>query len=140
MKITRNNLRKLILREVSSYQVSRYDEASGNIKIIAELIMAGMATLSGQNISSEDRYEYGEDVIHLLSKYVEPEGIQGIVDVFMEIRSGGGSSEDPSRTISFTNPTTGEAESHTGVTEDEVDEILDAMFRAHGQDIKYSVD
>ena len=139
MKITRNSLRKLILHEVSSYQMSRYDNASDNIKIVAELIMAGMSTLSGQNISPRDRYEQGEEVIHLLSKYMEPNGIQAIADVFMEIRSGG-SSEDPSRTISFTNPTTGEAESHSGVTEDQVDQILDAMFKAHGQDIKYSVD
>ena len=90
MKITRRQLRRIIISEVSQYQMSKYDQASSNVKMIAELIMSGMETLSGQALSQEDKYEYGEDVISMLNKYMEPNGSEAIADIFMEIRLGGG--------------------------------------------------
>ena len=90
MKITRKQLKDIIMNEVSSYQMSKYDQASSNMKMIAEIIIVGMETLTGQKLSQEEKYEYGEEVIVMLSKYMEPAGLNGVSDIFMEIRTGGG--------------------------------------------------
>ena len=90
MKITSRQLKDIIMNEVSSYQMSKYDQASSNMKMIAEIIIVGMETLTGQKLSQEEKYEYGEEVIVMLSKYMEPAGQEAISDIFMEIRTGGG--------------------------------------------------
>ena len=86
MKITRNNLRKLILREVSSLQMKKHDNESNNIMMMVGVIMTGMQTITGQDLDEDEEYEYGQEVRYLLEKNIGT--TNALADVFMEIRSG----------------------------------------------------
>jgi len=88
MKITRNNLRKLILREVSSFQMKQYDNESNNILMMTSIIMTGMQTQTGQMLDEDEEYEYGQEVRHILETNMPV--TKALSDVFMEIRTGGG--------------------------------------------------
>ena len=125
MKITRRQLKDIIMNEVSSYQMSKYDQASSNVKMIAEVIIVGMETLSGQDLSQEDKYEYGEDVISMLNKYMEPQGIESLANIFMEMRSGDRSRFDqaaPAKPIDYL-----DADNDGSLDSDELRDIADNL-------------
>tara|TARA_Y100000310_G_scaffold266883_1_gene278607 strand:+ start:2704 stop:3090 length:387 start_codon:yes stop_codon:yes gene_type:complete len=98
MKITRNNLRKLILQEVSSFQMKQYDNESNNILMMTSVIMTGMQTQTGQTLDEDDEYEYGQEIRHILENNMPV--TKALSDVFMEIRSGGGFKDpEPTKTV-----------------------------------------
>jgi len=87
MKITKRQLRQLIVSEASSYQMAKYDEQSNNIMMLTGIIMTGMQMQTGSELDEDDEYEYGQEVRYQLEKY--PALTDFLAGVFTEIKSGG---------------------------------------------------
>jgi hypothetical protein len=86
MKITRRKLKELISESSQISAMKSYDKDTQDIMTTTTVILRGILTLSGEELSEEDEYEYGQDIRAVLEKDINT--ARRIAEIFVEVRSG----------------------------------------------------